>query len=243
MMIIPAIDLKEGKVVRLAQGDPSQKTIYSQDPVEQAKRWQDQGAQFLHVVDLDGAFSGAPVHLQVMERIAKSIQIPIQVGGGMRSLEDIASVRQAGAERVILGTRAVGSPLFLRKACQRFPGRILLGIDAKGGYIAVEGWTKPTSLKAVDFAKGASRFALSGMIYTDIARDGMLIGPNLPSLREIAEASSVPLLASGGISSLKDVRAILALEPKGVVGMIIGKALYSGAIDLAEAIALTREAS
>jgi len=242
MMIIPAVDLREGKVVRLLQGDPSQKTIYSEDPVEQAIGWQDQGAQFLHVVDLDGAFSGAPVHLEVIERIARSVQIPIQVGGGIRSLEDIASVFQAGAERVILGTRAVESPLFLEEACQRFPGRILLGIDAKEGYIAVEGWTKATALKAVDFAKDASRFALNGIVYTDILRDGMLVGPNLSSLREMAEASSVPLIASGGISSLKDVGSILTVNPKRVVGMIIGKALYSGAIDLEEAIKLAREA-
>ncbi|MDH7499370.1 MAG: 1-(5-phosphoribosyl)-5-[(5-phosphoribosylamino)methylideneamino]imidazole-4-carboxamide isomerase [candidate division NC10 bacterium] len=242
MRILPAIDLKEGKVVRLAQGDPSQKTIYSEDPVEQAKRWQDQGAECLHVVDLDGAFSGAPVHLKTIERIARSIQIPIQVGGGIRSLEDIASVHLAGAERVILGTRAVASPIFLNEACQRFSGRILLGIDAKGGYVAVEGWTKRTDLKAVDLAKGASRFALSGIIYTDISRDGMLVGPNLSSLREMAEATSLPLIASGGISSLRDVRAILSLEAKGVAGMIIGRALYSGDIDLAEAIALSREA-
>jgi phosphoribosylformimino-5-aminoimidazole carboxamide ribotide isomerase len=242
MMIIPAIDLKEGKVVRLQQGDPSQKTIYSEDPVELARQWQDQGAQSLHVVDLDGAFSGSPVHLDLIEKIAQTVEIPIQVGGGIRKLEDILSVVQAGAERVILGTRAVASPLFLNEACQRFAGRILLGIDAKGGYVAVEGWTKPTSLKAIDFARQASRFALSGIVYTDIHRDGMLTGPNLVSLREMAEVVSIPLIASGGISNLEDVRAILALEPKGVTAMIIGKALYSGSLELAKAIALTREA-
>jgi len=240
MMIIPAIDLKEGKVVRLRQGDPSQKTVYSEDAVELARQWEDQGARFLHVVDLDGAFLGAPVHLDLMERIAKSVQIPIQVGGGIRSLESVISVLQAGAERVILGTRAVGSLLFLNEACQRFKGQILLGLDAKQGYIAVEGWTRPTTLKALDFARQASRFGLSGIVYTDIFRDGMLTGPNLAALSEMAEAISVPLIASGGISSLKDVRALMALEAKGVVGMIIGKALYTGAIDLAEAIALTR---
>jgi phosphoribosylformimino-5-aminoimidazole carboxamide ribotide isomerase len=237
MMIIPAMDLKEGKVVRLLQGDPSQETIYSENPVELACHWQDRGARLLHVVDLDGAFLGAPVHLDLIERIARSVQIPIQVGGGIRSLENIMSVLEAGAERVILGTRAVGSPLFLSEACQQFKGHILLGVDAKGGYISIEGWTKPTTIKAVDFARQVSHFALSGIVYTDIFRDGMLTGPNLPALGEMAEAVSVPLIASGGISSLEDVRAILSLEAKGVAAMIIGKALYSGKIDLAEAIA------
>lgn len=240
MMIIPAIDLKEGKCVRLLQGDPRQEAIYSENPVEMARQWEEKGAEFLHVVDLDGAFSGVPVHLDLIGRIAKAVQIPIQVGGGIRSLESIMQVLQQGAKRVILGTRAVGSPLFLKEVCRRFEGQILLGIDARGGYVATEGWTKSTKLKAMDFARQVSRYALDAIVYTDISRDGMLEGPNLAGLSEIAGAISLPLIASGGISSLDDVRAIMALETKGIVAMIIGKALYSGRIDLGEVIALTR---
>jgi phosphoribosylformimino-5-aminoimidazole carboxamide ribotide isomerase len=241
MMIIPAIDLKEGKGVRLLQGDPNQETVYSEEPVELARRWEGEGAEFLHVVDLDGAFSGKPAHLPLIERIAQAVRIPIQVGGGIRSLESIISVLHCGAKRVILGTQAVGSPLFLREACQRFRGQILLGIDARGGYIATEGWTKPTHLRAVDFARQVTHFPLGGIVYTDIFRDGMLAGPNLSALCEMADVVSLPLIASGGISSLSDVRAIMGLEARGVGGMIIGKALYSGKIDLSEAIALVRK--
>jgi len=240
MMILPAIDLKEGKCVRLMQGDPGQKTVYAEDPVEMAHRWEREGAEFLHVVDLDGAFSGFPVHLDLIEKIAQAVQIPIQVGGGMRSRESIGAVLERGAQRVILGTKAVGSPDFLEEACRHFERRILVGIDARGGYLSLEGWTQSTSLRAVDFAQEVSHYPLGGIIYTDISRDGTLEGPNLPALGEMAEATSLPLIASGGISSLEDVRAIMALEGKGIIAMIIGKALYSGRIDLPSAIALTR---
>jgi phosphoribosylformimino-5-aminoimidazole carboxamide ribotide isomerase len=240
MMIIPAIDLKEGKCVRLLQGDPGQETVYSEDPVETARRWERKGAEFLHVVDLDGAFSGFPAHLDVIEKIAGAVEIPIQVGGGMRSLESVTAVLERGAQRVILGTRAVSSPQFLEEAYLRFEKQILLGIDARGGYLSVEGWTKATSLRAVDFARQVSNFPLGGIIYTDISRDGMLEGPNLAALGEMAEAVTLPLIASGGISSLEDVEAIMGLEGKGVVAMIIGKALYSERMDLAAAISLTR---
>ncbi len=239
-MIMPAIDLKEGQCVRLLQGDPGQKTVYSEDPVQMARHWEAKGAEWLHVVDLDGAFSGLPKHLDLIGEIARAVQIPIQVGGGMRSLETIGVFLERGVHRVILGTKAVGSPDFLEEACRRFERRILLGIDARGGYLSVEGWTQATSLRAVDFAKEVSHYPLGGIIYTDVSRDGMLKGPNLPALGEVAKATSLPLIASGGISSLEDVRAIMALEGKGVIAMIIGKALYSGRIDLSEAIALTR---
>ena len=239
-MIMPAIDLKEGQCVRLLQGDPSQKTVYSEDPVQMARHWEAKGAECLHVVDLDGAFSGLPKHLDLIGEIARAVQIPIQVGGGMRSLETIGAFLERGVHRVILGTKAVGSPGFLEEACRRFERRILLGIDARGGYLSVEGWTQATSLRAVDFAQEVSHYPLGGIIYTDISRDGMLKGPNLHALGEMAKATSLPLIASGGISSLEDVRAIMALEGKGVIAMIIGKALYSGRIDLSEAIVLTR---
>jgi phosphoribosylformimino-5-aminoimidazole carboxamide ribotide isomerase len=239
-MIMPAIDLKEGQCVRLLQGDPGQKTVYSEDPVQMARHWEAKGAECLHVVDLDGAFSGLPIHLDLIGEIARGVQIPIQVGGGMRSLETIGAFLDRGAHRVILGTKAAGSPDFLEEACRRFERRILLGIDARGGYLSVEGWTQATSLRAVDFAREVSHYPLNGIIYTDISRDGMLKGPNLHALGEMAEATSLPLIASGGISSLEDVRAIMTLEGKGVIAMIIGKALYSGRIDLSEAIALTR---
>ncbi len=239
-MIMPAIDLKEGQCVRLLQGDPGQKTVYSEDPVQMARHWEAKGAEWLHVVDLDGAFSGLPKHLDLIGEIARAVQIPIQVGGGMRSLETIGVFLERGVHRVILGTKAVGSPDFLEEACRRFERQILLGIDARGGYLSVEGWTQATSLRAVDFAKEVSHYPLGGIIYTDVSRDGMLKGPNLHALGEMAKATSLPLIASGGISSLEDVRAIMALEGKGVIAMIIGKALYSGRIDLSEAIALTR---
>jgi phosphoribosylformimino-5-aminoimidazole carboxamide ribotide isomerase len=240
IMVIPAIDLKEGKCVRLQQGNPAQKTVYSEDPVQMARRWESKGAEFLHVVDLDGAFLGFPVHLELMEKIAKAVKIPIQVGGGLRSLESITDVLERGAQRVILGTRAIGSPHFLEEACHSFKGRILLGMDARGGYLSVDGWTRSTILRAVDFAQRVSSYSLAGIVYTDISRDGMLEGPNLAALGEMAEALALPVIASGGISSLEDVRAIMALEEKGIVAMIIGKALYSGKIDLSEAVALTR---
>jgi phosphoribosylformimino-5-aminoimidazole carboxamide ribotide isomerase len=239
-MIMPAIDLKEGQCVRLLQGDPDQKTVYSEDPVQMARHWEAKGAECLHVVDLDGAFSGLPIHLDLIGEIARAVQIPIQVGGGMRSLETIGAFLERGAHRVILGTKAVSSPDFLGEACRRFERRILLGIDAQGGYLSVEGWTQATSLRAVDFAQEVSHYPLGGIIYTDISRDGMLKGPNLQALGEMVEATSLPLIASGGISSLEDVRAIMALEGKGIIAMIIGKALYSGRIDLSKAIALTR---
>jgi phosphoribosylformimino-5-aminoimidazole carboxamide ribotide isomerase len=241
MLVIPALDLKEGKAVRLRQGDPQQKTVYSTDPVGQARSLQEQGAELLHVVDLDGALTGSMVHLPLIERIARSLRIPIQVGGGIRNLEAVSSCLAAGAERVILGTRAATSPGFLGEACSRFPGRILLALDARDGYLAVEGWSKSTSLRAIEFAREASCHPLEGIIYTDIRRDGMLRGPNLVALRQVAEVVSVPLIASGGISSLEDVKEILSLEAMGVVGMIIGRALYSGDIDLAEALALARQ--
>ena len=227
--------------MRLVQGRADQETVYGDDPAAMGRRWEAEGAAWLHVVDLDGAFSGKPAHLPLIERIAQAVRIPIQVGGGIRSLESIISVLHCGAKRVILGTQAVGSPLFLREACQRFRGQILLGIDARGGYIATEGWTKPTHLKAVDFAQQVTHFPLGGIVYTDIFRDGMLAGPNLSALCEMADVVSLPLIASGGISSLSDVRAIMGLETRGVGGMIIGKALYSGKIDLSEAIALVRK--
>lgn len=240
MKIIPAIDLKEGKCVRLLQGDPGQQSIYSEDPMEIARQWEQQGAEFLHIIDLDGAFSGTPMHLDMIERIAQSVRVPFQVGGGIRTIEDISQVLQKGASRVILGTKAVASPLFLREACRRYQGQVLLGIDARGGFVAIEGWTRATSIKAIDFARQVSHYDLAGIVYTDIHRDGMLTGPNLVSLSELAEAIRLPLIASGGISSLADVRAVMALEPKGISGMIIGQALYTGRINLKEAIALTK---
>ena len=241
MIIFPAIDLKDGLCVRLMQGDPGRATVYGTDPAEVARHWESLGAEWLHVVDLDGAFSRAPVNDKFVKEIAKSVSIPIQVGGGIRNIETIEDYLSSGIARVILGTVAISDPRVLEEACSRFPGRIVLGIDARDGQVAVEGWKESTRADAVSLARDLSRHAIAAIIYTDIHRDGMQSGVNIEATRRLIEAVPVPVIASGGVSSLDDIEALLPLVPIGLAGVITGRAIYAGTMDLEEAIRFVRE--
>ncbi|MBK5275881.1 MAG: 1-(5-phosphoribosyl)-5-[(5-phosphoribosylamino)methylideneamino]imidazole-4-carboxamide isomerase [Desulfuromonadales bacterium] len=241
MLVIPAIDLKEGKCVRLEQGLMDKDTVFNDNPAAQARAWQDQGAEMLHIVDLDGAFAGEPKNLAAIEAIVKAITIPSQLGGGIRDIETIEAYLALGLSRVIIGTAAQRNPELVREACLKFPGRIVVGIDAKNGMVAVQGWAEVTDVTAVDLARKFEGFGVSAIIYTDISRDGMLQGPNLEATKALAEAVSIPIIASGGVSSLKDIQNLMAIESSGISGVITGKAVYTGAIKLAEAIALTKK--
>ncbi len=237
MLIIPAIDLKGGQVVRLSQGDPLRQTAYSADPVAMAKRWEDEGAPILHVVDLDGAFAGTPQQLSVVAQVVRSIKIPVQLGGGLRNLAALEQAFASGIERAVIGTAAIQDEGFLKEAAHRYPGRILLGIDAKNGKVAVRGWVEATELLAADLAIRAADLPLAAIIYTDIERDGMLTGPNLGALQQMAQAARHPIIASGGIATLDDIKRLATLEPTIVIGALVGKALYEGRFSLNEAMA------
>jgi phosphoribosylformimino-5-aminoimidazole carboxamide ribotide isomerase len=241
MIILPAIDLKGGRCVRLEQGLMDKDTVYNDDPAAQARVWQEQGGELLHIVDLDGAFAGAPKNREAIKAIVAAIDIPSELGGGIRDLATIEAYLELGITRVILGTVAKENPALVEEACKTFPGRIVVGIDAKDGLVAVRGWADVTEKLASEMAKEMEGFGVEAIIYTDIARDGMLQGPNIEATRALAEAISIPVIASGGLSSLDDIRRLLAIEQYGVTGVIAGKAIYSGAIDLREAVALTKE--
>jgi phosphoribosylformimino-5-aminoimidazole carboxamide ribotide isomerase len=241
MLVIPAIDLKEGRCVRLEQGLMERDTVYSDDPAAQARSWQEQGGELLHIVDLDGAFAGVPRNREAIAAIVRAIDIPTELGGGIRDLATIEAYLKLGVGRVILGTVAKENPQLVAEACRLFPGRIVVGIDARDGLVAVRGWADVTEKKASDLAKEMEGFGVSAIIYTDIARDGMLRGPNLEATRFLAESISIPVIASGGVSSLKDIENLMAIEASGVVGVITGKAIYIGALDLREAVALTKK--
>ncbi|MBW1955899.1 MAG: 1-(5-phosphoribosyl)-5-[(5-phosphoribosylamino)methylideneamino]imidazole-4-carboxamide isomerase [Deltaproteobacteria bacterium] len=236
MIIIPAIDIKGGKCVRLKQGRREEETVFSNDPVQTARHWVDAGAEWLHVVDLDGAFEKCPVSQSIVKRIRESVRVPIQVGGGIRDEDAISMYMDMGVDRVILGTTALSNPDRVEQAMARYPGRIAVGIDAKEGWVAVEGWTRATRIQATALARRFDGLGLSAIIFTDIHRDGMQTGPNIEATRAFASAISTPVIASGGVSSLEDIRNLLSLEHAGVAGVITGKALYSGSLDLAEAI-------
>jgi phosphoribosylformimino-5-aminoimidazole carboxamide ribotide isomerase len=240
VIVIPAIDLKEGKCVRLEQGLMERDTVFNDDPAAQARAWQDQGAELLHIVDLDGAFAGEPKNRTAIEAIVRAITIPSQLGGGIRDLATIEAYLGLGVGRVIIGTAAQRNPELVKEACSRFPGRIVVGIDAKNGLVAVQGWAEVTDVTAVELAKKFEGYGVSAIVYTDISRDGMLQGPNLDATRALAEAISIPVIASGGVSSLRDIENLLAVEASGVTGVITGKAIYTGALSLAEAIAVTK---
>ena len=240
MIVIPAIDLKEGRCVRLEQGLMDKDTVFNDDPAAQALEWQRQGAELLHIVDLDGAFAGQPRNRSAIEAILGAISIPAQLGGGIRDLATIEAYLALGLSRVIIGTAAQRDPGLVKEACSLFPGRIVVGIDAKNGMVAVQGWAEVTDCTASDLARRFEGFGVSAIIYTDISRDGMLQGPNLEATRELAEAVTIPVIASGGVSRLEDIKNLMAIEKSGVTGVITGKAVYTGAIKLAEAIALTR---
>jgi phosphoribosylformimino-5-aminoimidazole carboxamide ribotide isomerase len=236
MLIIPAIDLKDGQCVRLMQGNLHQATVYSNDPAAMARQWQDQGAQFLHIVDLNGAFEGEPKNLTHVEAIANAVSIPIQVGGGIRSLDTVRMYLGVGAKRVVMGTTALTNRQLVEEVLELFPERVVVAIDAKNGLVATDGWKTVTGITARETIRSLAGLPLAAVMYTDIAKDGMMAGPNIPSLKIMVEASPVPIIASGGISTLDDIKAIKALGPQ-VMGVILGKSLYEGKIDLAQAIA------
>lgn len=236
MIIIPAIDVKDGRCVRLRQGDMAAETVYSDDVAEVACKWQQSGAGLIHVVDLNGAVDGEPKNLRQIQSIMKSVTALVQVGGGIRIIETVRQYLHAGVSRVVLGTAAFTNRTLLDQACREFPQRIVLGLDARDGRVAVRGWTTVSDIKAVDLLKELSGCPIAAVIYTDIARDGMLNGPNLSALKEIVEFSSFPVIASGGITSLEDLRAVRSIGPK-IEGAIVGKALYDGKLDLGATVA------
>lgn len=240
MIVIPAIDVKAGRCVRLKQGLMTKETVYSEIPEEMAVKWHEKGAERLHIVDLDGAAGGRPVNEKVIERTVKAVSIPVELGGGIRDIETIETYLNLGVHWVILGTAAYKDPDFVTLACKKFPGRIIIGIDAKNGRVALEGWTEETDLSPVEMAKTYERVGISAVIYTDIKRDGMGTGPNVEATRELAETVKIPVIASGGISGIDDVAKLLMIADCGVIGMITGRALYEGTLDLEEAIKLTK---
>ncbi len=237
MRIYPAIDLKDGQCVRLVQGRADEKTVYSDTPSGVAASFQDQGAEFLHIVDLDGAFTGSPRNAEAIASIARKITIPFQVGGGLRSIEDVQRIMDLGAARVIIGTRAVKSPDFVSRLLEEFgPERIVLGIDARDGLAAVEGWVETSSLSAIEFGRNMKSLGVIRCVFTDISRDGLLGGPNIESTEKMALSTGLEIIASGGVSSLENIRDLIKIESSGVTGAIIGKALYDGKITLKEAL-------
>ena len=239
MMVIPAIDLKDGRCVRLRQGDMAQETAYSDDPAAMARQWEALGAQRLHVVDLNGAVNGKPSNMEHVRAIASAVSIPVHVGGGIRSVAVVKEYFAHGVSRVVLGTAALENTAFLAEACDCFPDQIFVGVDVKQGRVALHGWTNLSDLTAEHALASLKDYPLAGVIFTEISRDGMLEGPNVPALRDAVQASPVPLIASGGITRVEDIRAIKQLGQK-VIGVIVGKALYEGTLDLSLALAEAR---
>jgi len=236
LIIIPAVDLKEGRCVRLSQGRMDQESVYSDHPVEMAQHWESKGAERLHVVDLNGAVTGKPIHRSLIREIAQSIRIPVEVGGGIRDIATIEDYLSSGVAWVILGTAAFQNRSIVEEACRQFPQKVILGIDAKGGKVAIQGWNRVVSLEAVDLAKQFQGKGLSSIIFTDIERDGMSTGLNVESTRRLSESISIPVIASGGVSRIEDIKQLLELASEKIIGVIVGRALYTGQIDLEEAI-------
>lgn len=241
MLVIPAIDISQGQCVRLQQGDMNRKTVFGNDPAEVAKRWADCGAEVIYVVDFDGAVGGSSANLKAVKAIVERAGVPVELGGGLRTREDVARVLEMGVQWAIMGTAALENRDELAACLEQSPGRIIVGIDARDGKVAVRGWVETSGVSAIDLARDVANMGVKRVIFTDIATDGMLAGPNLASTRAIAEAASLEVIASGGVTTLDDIRAVRMLEPSGVVGCIVGRALYSGTIDLTEAIALATE--
>lgn len=244
MLIIPAIDLKDGQCVRLRQGLMEDSTVFSDDPVATARRWVEAGCRRLHLVDLNGAFAGEPVNGGAVTAIAAAFPgLPIQIGGGIRKLDTIDRYLRAGVSYVIIGTQAVKEPAFVAEACAAFPGRIIVGLDAKNGLVATDGWAEVSDVQATDLARRFEAAGVSAIVYTDIARDGMMQGVNVEATLAMARASSIPVIASGGITNLDDIRALAAVAGEGICGAITGRAIYEGTLDVAEAQALCDEAA
>jgi phosphoribosylformimino-5-aminoimidazole carboxamide ribotide isomerase len=240
MLVIPAIDVKDGRCVRLRQGDMAAETVYSDDVPSMARRWEEAGASLIHLVDLNGAVEGEPKNFPQIEAVRRALHVDVQVGGGIRTMATARRYLQAGISRVVLGTSALTDRKFLDEACREFPRRILLGLDARDGKVAVKGWTSVSETTAVDLLKELSSYAIGAVIYTDIARDGMLGGPNVSALGEIVASSPFPVIASGGISRIEDLQAVRSLGPQ-VVGAIVGKALYDGKLEYRSAVAALEE--
>ena len=241
MIIYPAIDIRGGRCVRLTEGRFDAETVFADDPAQMALKWAGLGAEFLHLVDLDGALAGEGKNVPVIERILKSVNIPVQLGGGIRNLATIEKLLDLGVTRLILGSAAVKNPELVQEACKKYPGHIAVGIDAKNGEVAIEGWGQGSGVAATELAKKMASFGVETIIYTDISRDGMLSGVNVESTAALARACGVPSIASGGVASIEDIRRVKAVESDGVQGCIIGKAIYTGAVDLKEALALAKE--
>lgn len=241
MIIYPAIDLKEGKCVRLLRGDMANAMVFSENPAEQAKQFAAAGCEWLHVIDLDGAFQGNSVNTRAVREIISSVPVKIQLGGGIRKMQDIEHWLRNGATRVILGTIAHTQPELVREACKAFPGKIAVGIDARDGMVAIRGWAEVTTQRALDLVRSLEDMGVCTLIYTDISRDGALQGPNIPQTLEIARAVSIPVIASGGISSLEDIRGYTPYRKEGIQGLVLGRALYEHKVKLDEAIQVASE--
>lgn len=236
MEVIPAIDLLEGRCVRLYQGDYDRSQVFSENPVDVAKQWVEEGATRLHLVDLDGAKAGKLVNLKAIEAITQAVSVPIEVGGGLRTRDSVQQLFNLGVQWAILGTVAVEQPQLVQQLCKEFPQQIIIGIDARNGKVATRGWLETSEVLATQLAVQMQELGAAAVIYTDIHRDGTLAGPNLDALRELVAAINIPVIASGGVSSLTDLLSLLALEPQGVTGVIIGRALYTGDISVSEAV-------
>jgi len=243
MIIIPAVDIKNGRCVRLLQGRKDEETVFSNDPVKMAMKFNDEGAELIHVIDLDGAFEKSPQNINSIKKIIESVKAGVQVGGGIRDKKTIRMFIDLGAKRVIIGTEAIKNPKLVKDACKEFPGRIDVGIDARNGMVAIEGWTETTKIKAVDLAKQFEDCGVAAINFTDIFRDGMQTGPNIKETTIIAESVSIPVVASGGVSTIEDIKKLIQLEKFGVTGIITGRALYSKNLNLIEAIELTKNIS
>jgi phosphoribosylformimino-5-aminoimidazole carboxamide ribotide isomerase len=242
MLLIPAIDLKEGKCVRLRQGRMEDDTVFSDDPVAMAARWVEAGARRLHLVDLDGAFAGRPVNAEVVHRISEAFpDLPIQIGGGIRNEETVQSYLDAGVQYVIIGTKAVNEPHFVRDLCLSFPGHIIVGLDAKDGKVAIDGWSKLSKHDVIDMAQHFEQDGVEAIIYTDISRDGMMQGVNVEATVKLAQSINIPVIASGGITSIDDISALCKVADDGIIGAITGRAIYEGTLDFAEGQKLADE--
>ncbi len=241
MLVIPAIDLSEGKCVRLQRGDMNAKTVFSDDPAEVARRWANDGAEMIHIVDLDGAVSGTSANFEAVRDIIAAVPIPVELGGGLRTVEQVARVLDAGVKWAILGTAAISNRPELEKCLKRFGDRIIVGIDARDGRVAVQGWTQTSDVEALELAKQMEQLGVGKIIFTDINTDGMLGGPNIPAMKAMAQAVGIPVIASGGVTTLEDIRKLRGLERFGLEGCIVGRALYSGTIALAEAVTVAHK--
>lgn len=242
MVIFPAIDIRDGKCVRLFKGDFAQETVYGDKPEEMALKWQSLGGEFLHLVDLDGARAKKPVNLEVIKKIVAAVKIPVELGGGIRTMENIDEVLALGVRRVILGSVAVQNPALVKEACAKYGDRIVVGIDAKDGIVAVDGWGVSGNVEASVLAKKMAEAGVKTIIYTDISRDGTLSGCNVEATAKLAEVSGINVVASGGVSNIEDIKALLPYADKGIEGVIVGKSIYTGSLDLQEAIRVAREA-